>query len=377
MRLDELSKEAQRGSGILVLRQQTATLAEREALSTLIADMTERVVKANNEGYRKGQLALANRSGHFPHGVVTEEDGTRTLYVNEYKVRGIGDANKLRGLMADRVCSFRDWGMPQEVRDYLEQEVLEPLQASIRDAKENPGERKMREAREAHGVPQHESSDWALMVLKRLEAMEVWRKACSTAVIPWPADVLKRLDTIEKNIGEQLQVSASRSTVSKLIERIERLEHGAAGEVAGYQEQNKRIDALEQAGQGSRLLALEASLHKTETANKSHARRLQGLEMSEKQFSDWRSAVSARLNAIEIWKHDELATYLTEKVAAIERLSAEVEQLKAVAHNAASIDFVDRVERISNENQRAINEQNATAYKNAERLARLESQVRI
>lgn len=32
----------------------------------------------------------------------------------------------------------------------------------------------------------------------RLGRLEQWRKECATAVVPWPADVLKRLDALER-----------------------------------------------------------------------------------------------------------------------------------------------------------------------------------
>lgn len=264
MKLDDLTIESQRGSGLLLLSHQTAKESERDALKALIHDAAEKVCKANNAGYLKGceegqqkaisQQALARQSTSLPHGVVTGEDGRRTLYVNEFKVRSIDHANRLRGLRADQVCPFRDWGMPQRIRDYLEQEVLAPI---IADAKARNGYT-AQELGSAMGVaqippkdPPHQSADWALWVVKRLEAVE------ERAHLTLPE-------------------------VEQLFKRVERLEKG------------------------------EAALEKVNTG---HARRLHNLEVGHEKKPEWERAVSARLNAIEIWKNSELATLLTEKVA--------------------------------------------------------------
>jgi hypothetical protein len=312
MDLDELSREAQRGSGLLLLRSQTATVSEREALKQVVDEVKERLVKANNAGYFKGceegqqkalsQQAQARAADAHPHGVATGEDGRRTLYVNEFKVRSIDDANRLRGLRADQVCTFRDWGMPQRIRDYLENEVIAPIIADANDR--NPPK-----------DPPHQSADWALWVVKRIEAVE--QKAGQLGALVTPGGQERAHLTLPQLCHKLETDTASRATVEELFKRVEGLEKG------------------------------EAALEKVNTG---HARRLHNLEVGASNREEWFNAVTARLNAIEIWKHDTLAKTLTELVEKVELALGRTEGLDARC----------------GENQRAHNELNATVLKNAE-----------
>jgi hypothetical protein len=81
----------------------------------------------------------------------------------------------------------------------------------------------------------------------RLAQLEGWRKACSTAVIPWPAEVLGRIGALESKV-------ASGFDLAQLTNRVTALEKNA-------QEQAQRVN--------DQLVKLESRLdahHKRITA---------------------------------------------------------------------------------------------------------------
>lgn len=227
----------------------------------------------------QGELSRPKRETGHPHGVyaLTLPSGgsLRVLHVDETRIRTKDDANRFRGLRVDDVIVYPDDTIPEALKAYLHDEVLAPMRADIADRKPHPGERKMREAASIYGqgklepdveylkrfahtlearlhdlerhayagelpraVPQHESADWALMVVKRLESLEA----------------------------------------------------GKRGETAGYQDQNKRIAALELQTQESIPARIVSSAQSLQAVDAAQGRALNELE---KRITEIRTGLEA------------------------------------------------------------------------------------
>jgi len=102
-------------------------------------------------------------------------------------------------------------------------------------------------------VPEHESAAWALMVVKRLEALERMHEGQPEKTTQWERAIEGRLDSITERANEQHQsiekledyrIGHGQSLV-RHSGRIEALEHGTIGPAQLVPELLKRIGVLE------------------------------------------------------------------------------------------------------------------------------------
>jgi hypothetical protein len=277
------------------------------------------------QGVTADELMEEMYPGFRPHQhgkVRVSQDGKRVLYIDERRVRNSADANRFRGVSVDRIERFHDPGMPPHVRLYLEEEVLAPIMADKRytaeeigrvvfgsrfdamDRREHPGQRKMREAEEAHNRLSDAHITECLQGHKSvLDALETRLNGLG-----------EKVDLLDKGLGAcerhtervEERLETTNALVSEHSAALGKLEMAARGEVAGYQEQNRRIGKLESGTVSG-------------TAHSELMNRVNVVERSERELHDKLAATGTvfdrRIRTLEEW-HKQLSGVAKQPVQA-------------------------------------------------------------